>query len=157
MAAESAGGVRTRVGELVGETARRLGVGVESNEVEDGGPSLPAALDEFLAMLGPRDGDLGRAWFPSARVGREVLSDGREHMRRTLEIAGLPHDLVGNVAVFLSEPSGAVAWVEMDAGHDPPVHYIHEASTGVSVWSQTFTEWLARVLPNRDGELPPWM
>lgn len=157
MEAESVNGVRSRVRELVGEAARRLGVAVEPIKLEHGGPPLPAALDEFLAMFGLTDGDLSRAWFPSARVGCEILSEGREHMRRTLELAGLPENLVGEVAIFLSEPSGAVAWVEMDAGHDPPVRYVHEASTGVSVWSQTFSGWLSCVLPNRDGELPPWM
>ncbi len=43
--------------------------------------------------------------------------------------------------------------IELD---HPPVHYVHEASTGVGVWSQTSTEWLSRVMPNRDGELSPW-
>lgn len=156
MVAESVNGVRHCVRELVAEAARRLGVVVDPTKVEHAGPPLPAALDEFLAMLGPADGDLSLAWFPSERVGREILSEGREHMRRTLEIAGLPEEFVGDVAIFLSEPSGTVAWVEMDAGHNPPVHYIHETSSGVSVWSQTFTEWLSRVMPNRDGELSPW-
>lgn len=45
----------------------------------------------------------------------------------------------------------------MGAGDDPPVQYIHESSTEVTVWTQTFTEWLARVMPNEDGDLPPWI
>lgn len=87
-------------------------------------------------------------------------SDGsaRRHKTRSPAHRGGRQIRNRQVGAGLGEwPSGAVAWVEVDAGHDPPVRYIHEASTGVSVWSQTFSEWLNRVLPNRDGELPPWM
>ena len=155
MVAESAD-VRHRVRELVEEAARRLGVEVNSTKLERSGPPLPAALDAFLAMIGPTNSDLSEAWFPTGRVGSEILSEGREHSRQTLEIAGLPEDLLGDVAFFVSEPSGTVVWVEMGAQDDPPVQYIHETSTEVTVWTQTFTEWLARVMPNEDGELPPW-
>lgn len=155
MVAKSAD-VGHRVRELVEEAARRLGVEVNSTKLERSGPPLPAALDEFLAMIGPTNSDLRSAWFPNERVGREILSEGREHSRRTLEIAGLPEDPLGDVAFFLSNPSGAVVWVEMGAGDDPPVQYIHEASTEVTVWTKTFTEWLTRVMPNEDGALPPW-
>ena len=119
-------------------------------------PPLPAALDEFLGLIGPTNRDLSRAWFPSARIGREILSEGRDHARRTLEIVGLPEDGLDDAAFFLSEPSGSVAWVEMGAADDPAVRYIHEASTEAIVWTETFTEWLSRVMPTEDGELPPW-
>ncbi|MDH4170920.1 MAG: hypothetical protein OEW42_15150 [Acidimicrobiia bacterium] len=64
--------------------------------------------------------------------------------------------MLDDVAFFLSEPSGAVAWVEMGAADDPPVRYIHEACTEAIVWTKTLTEWLERVMPREDGELPPW-
>jgi hypothetical protein len=154
---ESADGVRRRVRELVDEAARRLDVQVnDPGTLEWSGPPLPAALDEFLSLIGSTRSDLSRAWFPSGLVGRELLVEGHEHSKRTLEIAGLPEDLLVDVAFFLSEPSGSVAWVEMAAGDDPPVQYIHEASTETTVWTETFTEWLSRVIPSEDGKLAPW-
>lgn len=91
---ESADGVRRRVRELVEEAARRLDVQVnDPGKLECSDPLLPAALDEFLSLIGSTSSDLSRAWFPSELVGRELLSEGQEYSKRTLEMAGLPEDL----------------------------------------------------------------
>ena len=94
--AESAEVVRRRVRELVEEAARRLDVQILAfEEPKWSDPSLPAALDEFLMLIGSTSSDLGRTWFPGEFVGREVLSEGKERSQVTLATAGLPDELLG--------------------------------------------------------------